>query len=310
MRILSDDDVRNLFPMTEAIAVMKNVFRARSNGSLISPPRSGFSAGDVGMVWTPGGLPSTAVVGLRVYLTGLVASDQLVAAWDTQSGKLIALAIGSYLGRLRTGAIGGVAIDSLARPDAKTVGVIGFGEQAWNQVEAAMAVRPIRRVVVYRRDRKQLEASVSLAQRTWPVEVVMAPSPHDAVVGADIVVTATRSASPVLDPAWVSPGTHINALGPKYHERSELPPHLVDSVQILTSDFPEQYRTDPDFLWHDSPHMDRLYDLAGFIDGSGPRDAAAITLFLSHGLSGTEVVLLQEVARHAQKLGWGQEVAL
>ena len=311
MRILSDDDVRDSFSMVEAIAVMKNVFRARANGSLISPPRSGFDSGNVGLVWTPGGFPPAAVVGLRVYLTGLAAGDQLVAAWDTQSGKLTALAIGSHLGRLRTGAIGGVAIDSLARADAKTMGVIGFGQQAWYQVEAAIAVRPIQQVAVYRRDRKQLEASVTLAQQTWPVEVVMAPSPRDAVVGADIVVIATGSASPVLDPAWLSPGTHINSLGPKYHERSELPPpHMAECVQILASDFPEQYRSDPDFLWYDSPHMDRLHDLARLIGGSRRRDASAVTLFLSHGLSGTEVVLLREVARHAQKLGRGHEVTL
>lgn len=130
MRILSDNDVRHSFPMADAIAVMKNVFRARARGSLASPPRSGFDSGDVGLVWRPGGLPEAAVVGLRVYLSGLAASDQLVAAWDTKSGELTALAIGSYLGRLRTGAIGGVARDRLARANAQTVGIIGFGQQA------------------------------------------------------------------------------------------------------------------------------------------------------------------------------------
>lgn len=310
MRILSDDDVRDLFPMADAIAVMKNVFRARANGSLTSPPRSGFDSGDVGLVWTPGGLPAAAVLGLRVYLTGLAASDQLVAAWDTQSGQLTALVIGSHLGRLRTGAIGGVAMDCLARADAQTVGVIGFGQQAWYQVEAAIAVRPIQRVVVYRRDRRQLESSVTRAQQMWPLEVIAATSPRDAVAEADIVVTATGSATPVLDPAWMRQGTHINALGPKYHDRTELPPSMADAVQILATDFPEQYRSDPDFLWYGTPHMDRLDDLAGRIDGSRQRDLSAITLFLSHGLSGTEVVLLHEVAQRAQKLRRGQEVTL
>ncbi len=173
-----------------------------------------------------------------------------------------------------------------------------------------MAVRPIQRVVVYRRDRRQLEASVTRAQQGWPVEVVTASSPRDAVAEADIVVTATGSATPVLDPAWIRPGTHINALGPKYHDRTELPPLMADAVQILATDFPEQYRSDRDFLWYDTPHMERLNDLARLIDGSQRRDPSATTLFLSHGLSGTEVVLLREVAQRAQKLGRGQEVTL
>lgn len=310
MRILSDDDVRSLCPMVDAIGLMKSVFRARADGHLISPPRSGFRSGDVGLVWTPGGLSPSGVLGLRVYLTGLAASDQLVVAWNPQSGRLTALAIGSHLGRLRTGAIGGVAIDSLARADAKTVGVIGFGQQAWYQVEAALAVRPIQRVIVYRRDPEQLADCVARAQKTWPVEVVAVASPRDAVVEADIVVTATGSATPVLDPAWLQPGTHVNALGPKYHGRTELSSQMADAVHVLATDFPEQYREDLDFLWYGTPHMERLEDLAGLMDGSRSRITSAITLFLSHGLSGTEVVLLHEVARRAEKLGRGHEVTV
>lgn len=310
MRILVDEDVRDSCPMANAIAAMKDLFLARAAGGLISPPRSGFISGDVGLMWTPGALPASAILGLRVYLTGLTASDQLVAAWDTQSGDLTALAIGSHLGRLRTGAIGGVAMDSLARSDAHTVGVIGFGQQAWYQVEAALAVRPIQRVVVYRRDKRRLEAMVAQARQTWSVEIVSAASPRDAVAEADIVVTATGSATPVLDPAWIRPGTHMNALGPKYYNRTELPPQMADAAQILATDFPEQYHSEPDFLWHGTPHMDRLDDLARLIDSSGRRDPSAITLFLSHGLSGTEVVLLHAVAQRARKLERGLDVML
>lgn len=308
MRILSDEDVRDVFPMADAIALMKNVFHARATGALTSPPRSGFHSGNVGLVWTPGALPAAKVLGLRIYLTGLASSDQLVAAWNSQSGKLTALTVGSYLGRLRTAAIGGVAIDRLARADAKTLGIIGFGQQAWYQVEAAMAVRPIQRVVVYRRDRQQLEASVTHAQAVWPLQVIAASSAQDAVAEADIVVTATGSATPVFDPAWIRPGTHINALGPKYQNRTELPAAMADAAHVLASDFPEQYRMDPDFLWYDTPHIERLEDLALLTEK--PRDPSAITLFLSHGLSGTEVVLLNEVAQRAEKLGRGQELTL
>jgi ornithine cyclodeaminase len=310
MRILSDDDLRDLFPVADVIGVMNTVFRARANGALTSPPRSGFDSGDVRLVWTPGGLPAAAVLGLRVYLTGLATSDQLVAAWEIQSGRLSALAIGSHLGRLRTDAIGGVAMDCLARADAQTVGVIGFGQQAWYQVKAAMAVRPIQRVLAYRRDRRQLEVSVTRAQHMWPIEVILAPSPQDAVAEADIVVTATGSAIPVMDPLWIRTGMHINALGPKYHHRTELPASITDAVHILTTDFPEQYRSDPDFLWYGTPDMDRMTDLAEFIAGTRERDPSAISLFLSHGLSGTEVVLLHEAAQRAQKFGRGQEVTL
>ncbi len=130
--------------------------------------------------------------------------------------------------------------------------------------------------------------------KVWPIEVVAASSPQDSVAEADIVVTAPGSVPPVFNSARIRSGTHINSLGPKYQGRTELPPAMADAAHILVSDFPEQYRSDPDFLWSGTPHMDRLEDLAGFVEGSQPRDSSAITLFLSHGLSGTEVSLLHE----------------
>ncbi|NMP23385.1 ornithine cyclodeaminase family protein [Sulfobacillus harzensis] len=308
MRILTDADIRAVCPMADAVAFMKRVFYARSQGELVSAPREGFRAGPVGLVWTPGALRSSKALGLRVYLTGLAASDQLAAAWDGQSGELIALAVGSYLGQLRTGAIGGVAIDLLARPDAETVGVIGFGRQAWMQVEAALAVRPIRRVIAYRRDLERLRTLVDEARMAWSVEVIAAHSAIDAVSQADILVTATGSSVPVFDPAWLRPGTHINALGPKYRERTELAENTAALARILASDFPEQHRKDSDFLWHRTEHQDRMQDLAGLVASPAPRNHADITLFLSHGLSGTEVALLQEVAGRAEQSHRGIDV--
>ena len=308
MRILMDNDIRELMPMGDAIGVMENAFRDRAQGQMVSPPREGIQTGKAGLVWTPGGLLSTHVLGLRVYLTGVERNEQLVAAWDSQNGSLLGLAIGSYLGKLRTGAIGGLAMASLSQGDAGVVGVVGFGEQAWFQVEAALAVRPITQVVAYRRDRKALETLVERARQAWGVAVVAADSPQEAVQSADIVITATDSSTPVIESSWLKPGAHVNALGPKQVSRSELDPGIAEDVGEIVSDFPEQYLSDPNFLWQGTRHAKRLQDLAGLIAAGWSRTSEAKTLFLSHGLAGTEVRLLQTVLTRAALNGRGVRV--
>ena len=134
MRILLDQDVTRVLTMADAVAAMRGVLRARADGHLVSPPRDGFTAGVVGLRWTPGALHGQ--VGLRLYMTGVSRGDQLTALWRAD-GTLRALAIGPTLGHLRTGAIGGVAPDVMARPDARVLGIIGFGAQGWMQLEVA-----------------------------------------------------------------------------------------------------------------------------------------------------------------------------
>ena len=99
------------------------------------------------------------------------------------------------------------ATDLLANPEAETLGVIGSGFQARTQVEAIRAVRPIKTVRVWSRDEEKRRkfAKECSAQAVSTAE--------EAVRGAHIVVTATNSAEPVLEDAWIAPGTHDQCHG-------------------------------------------------------------------------------------------------
>ncbi len=305
MRILSDADVRAALPMAVAIESTRELLTARRAGELVSAPRDRLMVGATGLVWTPGGHGPSHIGGLRLYLTGVEQNDQLVAVWDTASGKLRGLAIGAFLGALRTGAIGGVAIDLMARADSTVLGVVGFGQQAWSQVEAARAVRPISRVQVYRRDRKALAEQVALAERTWQIPVWPARSAQAAVEGADVVILATGASTPVIEAGWLEAGTHVNALGPKYSGNQEIGLDLIERAGQIVSDFPDQYRREQDFMLQGTAHAERLGDLAEAMEGFW-RAEGEVTCFLSHGLSGTEVWLVARALEEAERLGLGQ----
>ncbi|MDA8346985.1 MAG: hypothetical protein M0Z66_16200 [Thermaerobacter sp.] len=311
MLLLTDADVQRCVAMRDAVQAMREALQSRADGLMVTSPRTGFKVGTTGLVWTPGGFEDTFTLGLRLYLTGDVhRGDQLVALWDAKTGALRCLALGAALGRLRTGAIGGAAMAAMAREDAAVLGVVGFGAQAWQQVEAALAVRPIRRVQAYRRDRDELVRLVDAGSEQWGLEVVAAPDARAAVEGADIVVTATNAAEPVIQADWVQPGTHVNALGPKYVGRQEIGLDLAERAAVLACDFPEQYRGEEDFFLQGTGQLERMRDLAELLASGVQRAPSDVTLFLSHGLAGTEVRLLQAAYAQAKLRGIGQEIAI
>ena len=308
--LLTDEDIIACVAMRDAVQAMRDALRARAAGDMVFAPRAGMAVGETSLVWTPGGFLDAQTVGLRLYLTGARRADQLVALWDAGSGALRCLALGNALGRMRTGAIGGVAIDALSREDASVLGVVGFGAQAFAQVEAALAVRGIRRVQVFRRDAAELARLADAGRARWGVEVVAEDSAEAAVTGADIVVSATRAEEPVLRAEWLRPGTHVSSLGPKYRGRQEIGVDVAQAAARIACDFPEQYLGEEDFFLQGTSELGRMQDLAQMVADGVRRDPDDITLFLSHGLAGTEVRLLQLAWERAKAQGIGREIAI
>ena len=309
MRFLRHEDVTSALGVADAVEVMRDTLAARARGDLVSPHRSGFRVGRAGLVWTPGGCQDSGILGLRLYLTGVGSPDQVTLVWNAE-GELDGMAVGPALGRLRTAALGGVAMDALAARDAATLGVVGFGAQGWAQAEAAMAVRPIRRAVVYRRTAERLREDAARASREWGIPVEAAPDAKTVAGEADILVLATTAAKPVVRAEWIRPGTHVNSLGPKQRARSEIGGDLVARAEILVSDVPEQYRAEEEFLLSGLPRIDALGDLAAVVAKPPVRPRDAVSLFLSHGLPGTEVALLAAALRRARTAGLGAELVL
>jgi alanine dehydrogenase len=144
------------------------------------------------------------------------------------------------LGQIRTGAVSGLASRWMSRPDATSVALIGSGFQARSQLEAVLAVRPIRAVRVWSRNTEKRNAFAAEWSAAAPVEAVQ--TAEQAVRGAGIVITATNSRDPVLESGWIEAGTHINAMGSNQARRRELPAELVQRADWIVVDSLEQSR--------------------------------------------------------------------
>lgn len=239
--------------------------------------------------------------GFRSYDTfGHPESAQVVVLHDGRTGAVRAVAVGEELGSRRTGGLGGVAVDALARPDAATLGVIGSGGQAWTQVWAAAAVRPLREVTVHSRSAARREAFAARVRAELGVPARAVDSARAAVRDRDVVVLATTAVTPVLDAADLAPGTHVNTVGFKQVDRHEFGADLLDAADLLATDSPAQAAAyDPPMLATLPGYAGRLRDLGAVLAGAVPGRTGAdqVTVFCSTGLAGTEVFLLDRLVR-------------
>ena len=165
-------------------------------------------------------------------------SAGIVAAFDARTGDLRALLEDDHhLSDIRTAAAGALATRTLARSDAATLSVLGTGVQAYLQVLAAASERPIREVRVWGRNSKRGDrlARAVLARRP-DLRVTLSPTPQAACRGADVLVTATSSTEPLVEPEWLEPGTHITAVGADDREKCELAPACLARADLIVVD--------------------------------------------------------------------------
>ncbi|TDB69596.1 ornithine cyclodeaminase family protein [Micromonospora sp. KC723] len=298
--LVTDREVAAALDPATAVTAMREALLAAHAGRLVAPPRASAPLTGGRMVLTAGQLTGHWY-GYRSYDTlGLPESEQLVVLHDGRTGAVRAVAVGEELGSRRTGGLGGIAVDALARPDAATLGVIGSGRQAWTQVWAAAAVRPLREVTVYSRSTARREAFAARVRAELGVPARAADSARQAVNRREIVVLATTSVSPVLDAADLAPGTHVNAVGFKQADRHEFGTDLLERADLLVTDSPAQATAYvPPMLAAVEPYAERLRDLGAVLAGAvaGRTGADQISVFCSTGLAGTEVFLLDRLVR-------------
>jgi len=251
---------------------------------------SGVSAGV--LTFTAGRLPGRWY-GYRSYDTH-VGGQQIVAVHAEPTGDLAGIAVGAALGAYRTGSLGAVAADVLARRDATTVGVVGAGLQAWTQLRALSAVRQLSDVAIYGRTPQRRSTSADRVQAELGIPARAVTTAREAVAARDIVVLATSSPTPVLDAGWIAPGTAVTTVGPKQVARAEFGLDLPARAQLIVTDSLPQLRADdPPALLANAPVVSLGAILAE--DHPGRPNPDAITLYASVGLAGTEPYLLADL---------------
>jgi ornithine cyclodeaminase/alanine dehydrogenase-like protein (mu-crystallin family) len=143
-------------------------------------------------------------------LPGLHASYLL---FDGVTGVPLALIDGDAVTTRRTAAASALAASWLAREDARHLLVVGAGQVARLLPAAYRAVRPgLDRISVWARSPQKAQAlATQLRAEGLPASAVSDLA--RAASEADIVSCATLATEPVVQGAWLRPGTHLDLIG-------------------------------------------------------------------------------------------------
>ena len=206
IRVLRRAEVRALLPMTECVELMRPTMIALSEGRAVAPLRSIMAMpGARGMLGNmPGYLADPECFGVK--LVSLMPRNEpgrysshlgLVLLFESEHGCPVAILDAAEITAIRTAAASGLATRLLARPDAGDLAILGAGEQARSHLEAMLAVRPLRRIRVWARDRAKAEVFAGTQGARHGVAIETAGSVPEAVAGADIICTLTKAREPI-----------------------------------------------------------------------------------------------------------------
>ncbi len=288
------------FGIVKSLSILEQCFIERCQGTLESPPRLHAKLSDGQLVFTAGGSSKQHVSGFRVYTT-FPEDRQMTIVYDSVSGHLYGIVEGSLLGAYRTASIGALSIKYMSNSDAKSLGIIGSGVQAFHQTLAALKVRNFSSIYAHSRNPDHLHSFASRLSNHTDVPIHELGSAGEVAAMSDVIITATRSSSPLFAPRHVRRGAHIVAVGPKSIGNSEIDPAVAELCTSLATDSPAQLEN------YEPPHImagKKIMDLSEIICGKHPGRISSedVTMFLSVGLSGTEVILAKAILDQKMKL--------
>ena len=178
-----------------------------------------------------------------------------------------------------------LAAKHLARPESRTMAVIGNGAQCEFQALAFQAICGIDTVRLYDIDPSATAKALQNLQGTG-LHVIPCTSPEQAVEGADIITTCTadKQYATILTDNLVGSGVHINAVGGDCPGKTELHADILHRAEVFV-EYPEQTRIEGEIqqLAPDHPVTELWQVMTG--QAQGRSDARQITLFDSVGFA-------------------------
>jgi thiomorpholine-carboxylate dehydrogenase len=207
--------------------------------------------------------------------SGVPTHHAVILLFRPETGEPLAIMDGRLITEMRTAAVSAVATQLLARPEATVLALLGAGVQAASHLEAIRLVRPVREVRVW-----SPRSASTFALRHG---VRAAGSAEEAVRGADLVVVATASQTPVLQGDWLSPGAHVNAVGAVRPDWRELDDAVLARARLFVESREPVRLESGDVM----AAGDISAELGEVILGARPgrRDPTEVTLFKSVGVA-------------------------
>jgi len=315
--VLSEADVRAVLTMPMAMEAVEGCFRRLAKGEAQTQPRRRLHFAEKSFLhYMAASDAGAGYLGMKLYTTGPHGARFLIPLYRTETGEMVVLIEGDYLGQMRTGAASGVATKFLAREDARTLGMIGTGLQARTQLEAVALARKFETIRVFGRDKARRENFAKEMSEKLGCAVTPVDSAKAAVSGADVLITMTNTIKPVVDGKWLAPGMHVNAAGSNFAQKAELDAKAVLWCDVIAVDSIEQAKMEAGDLIQafegDESKWESVREMSEIVaaKAEGRTSAEEITLFKSIGIAEEDVATAARVFELAREKGIGREVEM
>ncbi|HEY4216144.1 MAG TPA: ornithine cyclodeaminase family protein [Gemmatimonadaceae bacterium] len=325
MLVLNQNEVTELLPMSACIDVMASALATLARGDAVLPLRTVvvYPDGTGAFAVMPAYLGTPKTVGAKVVTvvpgnhgTEFDSHQGAVLLFDSKNGSLVAILDATPVTAIRTAAVSAVATRELARENASSLAIIGSGVQALTHLEAMCAVRPIKTLRIYSRNRANCQKLADVAKKKFSLDASVSENGQDAVRNADIVCTTTSSKEPVLFGEWLTPGTHINAVGSSQAHARELDSAAVVRSRVYVDRRESALNESGDMLVPlragDIGPDHIVGEIGDLLLGRAPRRGSdlEITLFNSLGLAIEDLAAASYVYDQAVRRGIGTNVML
>ncbi len=325
LRLLDRSQFETLVGMAEAIDGVDRAYRlfSRNEAGVFPVIVYQFEPGKREMDLKAGHLAGAGVFGMK--MLGWCAENParnlpplagLIVVMDVDRQQPLGILDGTPVTFLRTGAAGAVGARTFARADSRKALIVGAGNQGRAQLWGlSLAIPALESVYVCDIVDEEANRFVSEQQPRYPdlnLEVVPFKGMAEAASAADLIVTCTRSREAFLKKEWVSPGTHINAIGADMPGKQELEPALVASVRIFADSAVQVVAKG------ECQHAARLglisvgniTEIGAVLEGAKPgrTDSSDVTLFDATGMAIQDLVVGAIALKKAEELNIGTVV--
>ena len=142
---------------------------------------------------------------------GLPRASVTIILNDPDTKLPVAVADGTAISTMRTGASGGIAIKLLAKSDAKVMTICGAGAQAPTQLEAALIAKPsIDTLYVYDIRPENAERFAKATREKYPnLTVIVENDVEKAARESDVIDCVTLAAEPFIKGEWLKKGALV-----------------------------------------------------------------------------------------------------
>jgi len=289
--VLDEAAVQQRLRYEQLIPAVADALAALAAGQVVQPvrtvlpiePHRGFFA----VMPAYAGAMGAKLVTFYPHNVGVHTHHALIVMLKPETGEPLAVLDGRLITEMRTAAASAVATQHLARKNASVLGIIGSGVQAGSHLAALRHVRAFKDVRVW-----SPRNAPAFAAKHGVQAVVSA---EQAVRGADVVVVAASSTTPVLQGRWLSPGAHVNAIGATRPNWRELDDDLVTTARVFVDSREAATRESGDVI----AAKREVTEIGAVVSGAaqGRRNEQEITLFKSVGVAVEDVAAAALVLR-------------